>query len=304
MAKAVAKKKNPKLIDFKEVETGDDWELFARDFLAEKGLVVEVGPSRGPDGGKDLIVSEQQTGVMSSRKFTWLVSCKNYATSDRAVGVKDETDIIERVEQHNADGFMGFYSTMASTALVTRLEALKSGGTLANFDILDGKIIERYFINDSMSKLAFRYFPKSYADLKPIQSFFGKYIPLNCEVCDKDVLKDGVGNPYQAIVVFARPMATLDTYESVHVVCKGTCDKRLERSLRDNGLMTGWEDISDLVNPIKFLKFTLSYSNQLHKREKTYSDNAHESMKNILVALSQRTLREVTKGEERRFSSL
>jgi hypothetical protein len=34
---------------------GEDWELFAQDFLREFGFSIESQPDRGPDGGKDLL---------------------------------------------------------------------------------------------------------------------------------------------------------------------------------------------------------------------------------------------------------
>jgi hypothetical protein len=35
------------MIDWREIADSDTWELFARDFLAELGFVIEVGPGRG-----------------------------------------------------------------------------------------------------------------------------------------------------------------------------------------------------------------------------------------------------------------
>ena len=96
------------MIDWTEITDGDAWELFARDFLVAIGYVVEVGPARGADGGRDLLVSEQLKGIASSRKFTWLVSCKHYATSGSSVGPNDESDILDRIKQHKADGFSAF----------------------------------------------------------------------------------------------------------------------------------------------------------------------------------------------------
>jgi hypothetical protein len=47
------------MIDFKELgQSGEIWELFARDFFMELGFSVVSTPDRGPDGGKDLIISE------------------------------------------------------------------------------------------------------------------------------------------------------------------------------------------------------------------------------------------------------
>jgi len=97
------------MLDYTEISDGDRWELFCRDYLVAAGFVVDVPPGRGPDGGRDLIVTEQLRGTLASQKFTWLVSCKHLAQSGRAVGVDDENNIIDRLGQHSADGFIGFY---------------------------------------------------------------------------------------------------------------------------------------------------------------------------------------------------
>ena len=175
------------MIDWTEIADGDAWELFARDFLVAKGYVIEVGPSRGADGGKDLLVSEQLKGIASSRKFTWLVSCKHQATSRSSVSPKNESDVLDRVKQHKADGFIGFYSTIASTGLVNRLDALKNSGDISDYLVYDNQIIEGHFVRQGMSKVAMQHFPVGYAALRPIQTILSEYEPLKCEVCDKDV---------------------------------------------------------------------------------------------------------------------
>ena len=106
------------MIDWTEIPNGDSWELFARDFLAELGFVIDIGPGRGADAGRDLVVSEQLRGRLRTKKFTWLVSCKNFAVSDKSVGPDQENNITDRLKQHDADGFIGFYSTVPSSGLV------------------------------------------------------------------------------------------------------------------------------------------------------------------------------------------
>jgi len=61
------------VIDFTEIpvaNTGkgdqDTCELFARDFFVALEFGVEENPSRGADGGKDLIIAESLLGTVSS----------------------------------------------------------------------------------------------------------------------------------------------------------------------------------------------------------------------------------------------
>jgi hypothetical protein len=58
------------ILDFKEIpapqlasDNQDAFELFSREVLAFVGYEIVEGPSRGPDAGKDLIVSESRKGV-------------------------------------------------------------------------------------------------------------------------------------------------------------------------------------------------------------------------------------------------
>ena len=113
------------MIDYKEITDGESWELFCRDYLVAQHLVVEMPPGRGPDGGRDLLVKEQLKGTLVTRPFTWLVSCKHYAGSEKSVGTGDEPNITDRLAQHKANGFIGFYSTVASAALLVRLKELR-----------------------------------------------------------------------------------------------------------------------------------------------------------------------------------
>ena len=109
------------ILDFKEIPEAyvssgmqDTFELFARDFLSFMGYKIITDPDRGPDGGVDLIVEEKRTGVGGETIIRWLVSCKHKAFSGKSVSSTDETNIRDRVESNNCQGFIGFYSTLAS----------------------------------------------------------------------------------------------------------------------------------------------------------------------------------------------
>lgn len=297
------------MINWKEINDGDTWELFARDFFVQLGFVIDAGPGRGADAGKDLLVSEQMQGHLASKKFTWLVSCKNFAISGKSVGPDDEVGITDRLRQHAADGFIGFYSTMPSSRLVERLQEFVRLGQISAYEIFDAKKIEGHFVDTGLSKLALRYFPDSYEKMRPIQKFFGEYKELRCEICNKDILINSIRKPYTANLVLARDSVQLKArtkrkVHSAHVVCKGDCDKELQSNLRSRGLYTGWQDITDLANPIFFLENLLSYMNILHDRKEEYTETAHDNIKSIYIALAQRTLREITKEDEKRYRDL
>lgn len=111
------------ILDFREISTAahgasrDQFELFAREFLGFMGLEVLVGPDRGPDARRDLIVQERRTGVLGETQVRWLVSCKHKAHSGASISPDDEADIKDRLEMHGCDGFLAFYSTVPSSGL-------------------------------------------------------------------------------------------------------------------------------------------------------------------------------------------
>jgi hypothetical protein len=113
------------LVDFAEIADGETRELFASEFLASIGFSIVSPPSRGPDLGKDLLISETISGRLGDYQFRWLVSCKHFSRANHSVGLTDEPDIVERVKSFHADGFLGFYSTLPSSSLTTRFEQLK-----------------------------------------------------------------------------------------------------------------------------------------------------------------------------------
>jgi hypothetical protein len=292
------------MIDWREIQNADTWELFARDFLAELGFVIEIGPGRGPDAGRDLLVSEQLKGTLHTTKFTWLVSCKHFAGSGKSVGTEHETNITDRLEQHSSDGFLGFYSTLPSSALISRLQEYQQQGRLKACMVFDAKKIESHFITSGFSKLALRYFPQSYGQLRPIQQLLGEIVELHCDECGANILTRSVRDRARANLVWATPMQGGVEYRELFVVCKGQCDERLQEKLLARGCTSGWEEVDDLMNPLLFLKNMLTYMNQLREDPRKVSDDVHKRMKEIYVALAQRTLREITKEDTERFKDL
>lgn len=159
-------------LNFKEIPqanlaTGeqDEFELFARDFLAYLGYKIISEPARGQDGGKDILIQESRIGIGGETKLLWLVSCKHFAHSNlgkaKAVGVDDEINVSDRIKSNRCDGFIGFYSTIASTGLTQKLESL-SAHERKEFKIFHrGNIEEILFKAPKGLQIARRYFPKS-----------------------------------------------------------------------------------------------------------------------------------------------
>jgi hypothetical protein len=90
-------------------------------------------------------------------------SCKHFSHSKSgkgtSVGVEDEINISDRVRSFKCFGFIGFYSTVVSSGLNTRLENLEKD---FKFKIYHRGNIEETLLRDQEGmKIARRYFPES-----------------------------------------------------------------------------------------------------------------------------------------------
>lgn len=75
-----------------------------------------------------------------------------------------------------------------------------------------------------------------------------------------------------------------DRTEHIYFACKGVCDDRLRAPLRAEKMIDGWEDIPDLAIPTVYLRWVMSLLNEL-RGGKTYSDQAFDKMKDLLLNL-------------------
>lgn len=195
-------------LDFKEIpqangkEAPDTFELFARDFLDQIGYEVVIDPSRGPDGGRDLIVRETRKGIGGKTTLHWLVSCKHFAHSNKSVGAEDELEVQARVTQHNCQGFIGFYSTLPSTALSTRLETFRSLFEIQTFD--REKIEANLLSSPQFSSLIERYFPISFRAGR-----------LDDYVVNLAMAR--LGQPYPVLFQHPTEKRTIDTMEALEL---------------------------------------------------------------------------------------
>ncbi len=302
------------MIDFKEIKDGEVWELFARDFLVKLGFEVESSVDRGADGKKDLIVTERLKGSLGSYKFRWLVSCKHFVQSGKSVSETDEPNILERLRDFKCDGFIGFYSTLPSAGLNTRLTSLKNNRDIKDYRVFDYKLIENYLIRIGYSELLVRYLPNSYKLVKPLHLVFDSYLPLKCQNCDTDLLYKIYEKNFTGLIAFVHDFQKIEDegvikYEDkiydIYWACKGQCDKSLENKFfQTYNVGTAWEDIDDLVMPAHFIKWVLAILNRLENKKDNYSPEAYKKLKYFIMAISQKVLREMTEDEKTRFRDL
>jgi len=158
--------------------TPEQWEFFGEDFLSSIGFTILTRPARGPDGGADFLVEH--------KAVTYLVSAKHFIHSDRSVGVNDEISIVDRMEEHGAGGFIGFYSTTVSSALQKRFDAIKqkkrpclyydNSMICDRLPLISSSVLQKYGLPNHI-----RYC---------LNVDEADYRPLPCMACGRDILED------------------------------------------------------------------------------------------------------------------
>ncbi len=303
------------VLDFKEIPEAhiasgkqDQFELFARDFLAFVGYEIVSDPDRGADGGVDLIVREKRTGVGGQTTVDWLVSCKHKAHSGSSVKPTDDANIHDRVEANDCNGFIGFYSTLPSAGLGGNLDGLKQK---IEVQVFDYEKIESMLLHSAKGlKIAERYFPISLEKWKTNNpkpaKIFADAPSLQCRVCKKELFEqDDPG----VITLWNKIRKDWDAenkrYEHIFWTCRGHCDSVVSHAVRSNrkDVVDGWEDISDVMMPTIFIKWVMSTFNELRDGVE-YSDEAFDNLKTFMLSIYPYVCRHPTDTEQDRIKSL
>lgn len=280
----------------------DTFELFARDVLSYLGYRIIEDPDRGADGKRDLIVEEVLQGVNSEHTLRWLVSCKHYAHSGKSVSDVDEPNIKDRLEQHHCHGFMGFFSTLASSGLADRLKGLQW------HIVFDSKKIENIILRDiEGQRIAARYFPisfKEYLIENPTPSnVFSKLDPIECEYCHKNLLLDtshgnfimmrkNLGDNEKGLPI------TEDKYSKLVFACKEH-DRIVTEKYWKEGYFDEWGDIDDLCNPYLWIRKVMAFVNDI-KNENDMTEEVFEKFKDMLLKTYPYVCRHLTSKEKER----
>ncbi len=158
--------------------TPEQWEFFGEDFLSSIGFTILARPARGQDGGADFIVEH--------KAVKYLVSGKHFIHSNKSVGVRDEVSIVDRMDEHDTSGFIGFYSTTVSSSLQNRFEALKkkkrpclyydNSMICDRLPFISSSILQKYGLPNHI-----RYC---------LNVAEADYSPLPCMACKSDILED------------------------------------------------------------------------------------------------------------------
>ncbi|MCX8892255.1 restriction endonuclease [Vibrio parahaemolyticus] len=240
--------------------TDEAWEYFGLDFLESLGFTIVDSPSRGPDGGKD--------GAVELNNKKYIVSCKHFINSGSAVGVSDEQSILDRIIQHQAQGFIGVYSTVVSSSLAARFDALSQEGYECLF-------YDQYQISNSLPRISSSLLQK-YGLPNDVQFVMNvephEYTPLNCLFCNADILDDQLIRSSMAMVFYNNS----DELEYFYG-CKSCFGSYID---------VGWLELSQGLHQEQF-NYWVSYVNDLLANKKV-SNTFYQNKSNFESLLLQR----------------
>ena len=215
----------------------EEWEHFAVDVLRSAGFSIQTIPAYGTDGGKDFLVSNDDT--------TYIVSCKHYIRSGNHVGQDDEKNISDRMVQFNAGGFIGFYSTEITTSLQNRLDAICANKNYKYLIFGPQQIIRIMQYMDTIILQTYGLYPHKYY----MNVHESEYKPLKCMMCGRDILLDenipnslaGVAR-YKMGGKYEYVYGCKPCFINVELFCNAHLE--LEQALHIRQLQ-GWEELVD-----------------------------------------------------------
>ncbi len=283
----------------------DKFELFARDVLECLGFRIVEGPGRGADLGKDLVVEEARFGVMGESVIRWLVSCKHFAFSGRAVSPDDERNIRERADAHKCQGFMGFYSTLPTSALTELCRRLPLEVTFMDSELIEGRLLKAA-CGDFIIR---RFFPKSHSAMRQKPALiFAEPSKICCDYCGKSLL-----DPPSGIWALWRAGWIDSTIKGNHYVemqftCKGDCDRRISARIKakyasQGFVYDGWDDIPDFCVPTVFINKIMALMNGFATGN-TYTSEAFDRTKQLILAVFPHVSRHLSHEDTEKIDSL
>ncbi|MBN1640746.1 MAG: restriction endonuclease, partial [Anaerolineae bacterium] len=196
-------------IDLTQIEGGEAFELFCEDLLKAMGFEIVQQPTRGTEGGKDLIVSETTRDRMGyAQELKTLVQCKHYAVSDRAVGFGDVNNYRDAMDQYGVQRYLLITSTLPTEDLRTKFEATTQKGRYVALIWSKGDLLR---LLDAHPEVRDRYFPPPAPDVSTPAGALAEKVERLLEVrgfaCrDRQVGPDRVRLVCSQSGALARPM--------------------------------------------------------------------------------------------------
>lgn len=175
--------------------------------------------ARGPDGGRDLLVAETLRGEFVVQTRRWLVQCKHFAESGRAVNERDLGSVKDQCAKHKADGFLLVTTTVATNEVRELFEALTANREHIVGGIWDEHRLRELLLRPQLRDVLKRFLPKSFARveaLEPTAIFMEKFrqqgLPREYVARVEGIIKEGLAVAARRGQLARRKLSSADIY--------------------------------------------------------------------------------------------
>lgn len=247
-----------------------NWTQFSVDFLNDMGWQT--------------FKTSKNTGICNYNGIKYLVSFR-HNINEGAIGIGLEKNISDRMKEHDAEGFIGFYSGNYTTSLQERLKKMKVDFKLFNgsriiafIPFTHSTIIDSHFGNGVKGHSFIK--ANYYLNLSD-ESF---YRPLECMCgCGKDILEP-INIPSSMVFLHRSGNDVYLLYGLKSCI-----------SGYDDNTDCGWLEIGQILHPDQFIEWNQSVKNYL-KRNNTLGNEIFFKFSRLFTMRIMQRMRSVNAG--------
>ena len=138
-----------------------------------------------------------------------------------------------------------------------------------------------------------------------MKNIFDDIVEIKCDRCGTNLYKDGKysGN---MVEVSKETDGKTEIFEYYFCCKQGNCDRELQDKFKaEDFYVGGFEDLTNLSSSNFYLAHIIALINQLYNKEKySYSKEALDKERKMIMAVGQVVLKEVTEKERNHFNEL
>jgi hypothetical protein len=228
-------------LDFGEIADGDEFECLVQELFQALGFEAQR-TGLGSDKGVDITAEEiliDKLGVQRRRRY--IVQCKHFAASKRAVGTSDVTDVLDTVVRNRGNGYVLVTSSDVTTTVRMKLSELSDAHPELAIQVWDRIALEQQL--NAYPVVVAKYFPNRFQQVKVSWP-----VPRDAK---QSYVRD-------------RIVAHIDQYVGTKFIPKLYVRRYIEESLKD-----------ELLSPVDSLKkLALTYSKEIRE----YVDKINQMM--------------------------
>lgn len=144
--------------------SSNEFEDLICDLFTEGGYNIIFKAGEGPDGNRDMMLSNEYDDGLTSITRKYIVQCKRQKNT---IGIGDVSDIRDTLERYNADGFILAVTSRISQPLNSKLADMTSRSIYSYRPLLPNDIYKLLFKHED---IFLNYFPDEFEKYKSSRS--------------------------------------------------------------------------------------------------------------------------------------